>query len=96
LAPQIYKGSTFPLLFSMSGLNPEIKNNYGESIGATMSPELLRIAQGSEMTKLIHTYYWGKQIAASKGTPHGDVIPFTVPGSPSNGETFYDKTVKRC
>jgi succinate dehydrogenase / fumarate reductase flavoprotein subunit len=78
LAPQIYKGSIFPFLFSMSGLNPEIKNNYGESIGATMSPEMLRIAQGSEMAKLIHTYYWGKQIAAGKGTPHGGVyLDFT-------------------
>jgi succinate dehydrogenase / fumarate reductase flavoprotein subunit len=73
LAPHIYKGSIFPFLFAMSCLAPEIKNNYGESLGTTMPPEMVRVAQGSEMAKLIHTYYWGQQISAGKGTPHGGV-----------------------
>jgi succinate dehydrogenase / fumarate reductase flavoprotein subunit len=73
LAPHIYKGSIFPFLFAMSCLAPEIKNTCGESIGETMSPEMVRVAQDSEMAKLIHTYYWGKQISAGKGTPHGGV-----------------------
>ncbi len=84
LAPLIYKGSIFPFMFSMAGVAPDIRNNNGDSIWKTMPEQVIQVAKGSEMAKLIHTYYWGKQIANGKGTPHGGVyfdfsqVPFDL------------------
>ena len=74
LSPQFHRGSIFPFIWYVAGFaRPEVVNGAGERITDQMSPELLAMAEGSEWVKLIYTYYWGKDIAAGKGTANGGV-----------------------
>lgn len=74
LSPQFHRGSIFPFIWYVAGFaRPEVMNGAGERMTDQMSPELLEMAEGSEWVKLVYTYYWGKEIAAGKGTANGGV-----------------------
>ena len=74
LSPQFHRGSIFPFIWYVAGfVRPEVRNGAGERITDCMSPDLLEMAEGSEWAKLVFTYYWGKDIAAGKGTANGGV-----------------------
>jgi len=74
LSPRICRGSIFPFLLNVAGLiEPDVVNAAGERISDQMIPGLVEIARKGDWYKLIHTYYWGKDIAAGKGTPNGGV-----------------------
>jgi succinate dehydrogenase / fumarate reductase flavoprotein subunit len=74
LSPQFHRGSIFPFIWYVAGFaRPEVMNGAGDRITDHMSPELLEMAEGSEWVKLVYTYFWGKDIAAGRGTANGGV-----------------------
>lgn len=72
LSPSVYKGSIFPFLHTAM-FKPVVKNGLGESITDKIPEKMKKLADESEMNKLIYTYYYGKDIFDGKGTENGGV-----------------------
>ncbi len=66
--PPHHRGSIFPFLWYVGGfVRPDIVNSGGESLVKKMDPHLFEISLNSKWFKLIHTYYWGKEIGLNGG-----------------------------
>jgi succinate dehydrogenase / fumarate reductase flavoprotein subunit len=72
LSPRVHRGSSFPFLWYVAGFAmPDVVNEAGDNITAHIPPQLVEMARSREWLKLIFAYYWGKEIAAGKGTANG-------------------------
>lgn len=68
LSPNELKGSIYPFVFefNMRQLNVQARNGKGELI--EIPEKIAKIAKGSKLSKLVSTYYWGKEIDEGRGT----------------------------
>jgi succinate dehydrogenase / fumarate reductase flavoprotein subunit len=75
LAPRVHRGSILPFVLYVSRLiEPHIANTAGENLVEKIPPALRALAQGTEWTKLIYSYYWAKEILNGRATNRGGLF----------------------
>ena len=78
LEPEVTKGSLMPFIYEvLAGLSMESMDKDGKPI--VIPPEMREVASGSELDKLITTYYWSEAIAEGRGLP-GDGMYYDFTG----------------
>ncbi len=61
--PPRHRGSIFPFLWYVGGfVRPDIVNSHGESVVEKIDPRLFDISMNTKWFKLIHAYYWAREI----------------------------------
>ncbi len=88
LEPRWVKGSLMPFIYEcLSGISMPVSDKNGDLI--VIPPEMKEVAAGSELEKLITTYYLSETIAAGRGLPEdGMYYDFTAMSDEKINKTF--------
>jgi len=87
--PEIIKGSLMPFMYEvLSGLPISLTDNFGKPV--VIPEEMQKVAEGSELDKLITTYYVSEAIKTGRCDNSGIYYDFT-----GIGREAFDKTYER-